>query len=93
MRPSDKDYSTDTGNRLFCRVNSQSSYCCIHYHHYHTTTTTHTFTHNMSQRHAHERRGSVLTEFLQTGAGKIPSMEQSGVELTGETTVIGESFG
>lgn len=31
-----------------------------------------------------------LESFLDTGAGKIPSMEQSGVEWKGETTVVGE---
>ena len=34
-----------------------------------------------------------LESFLDTGAGKIPSMEQSGVEWKGETTVVGECFG
>ena len=31
-----------------------------------------------------------LESFLDTGAGKIPSMEQSEVEWKGETTVVGE---
>lgn len=39
------------------------------------------------------RSNSTLTEYLKTGRGKIPSIENSGVELKGETVVVGESMG
>ena len=35
-----------------------------------------------------QRRNSVLDEYINTGAGKIPSMEQSGHELKGETIIV-----
>lgn len=34
------------------------------------------------------RSNSTLTEYLKTGRGKIPSIENSGVELKGETVVV-----
>ncbi|GHJ85132.1 hypothetical protein NliqN6_1534 [Naganishia liquefaciens] len=35
-----------------------------------------------------QRRNSILDDYLQTGAGTIPSMEQSGHELKGETIIV-----
>ncbi|KAJ9110265.1 hypothetical protein QFC19_001668 [Naganishia cerealis] len=35
-----------------------------------------------------ERSGSILDSYLETGSGKIPSMEQSGHELKGETIIV-----
>ena len=46
---------------------------------------------NMPEQTPRQRSDSKsLESFLDTGAGKIPSMEQSGVEWKGETTVVGE---
>lgn len=35
-----------------------------------------------------QRSGSLLDSYLETGSGKIPSMEQSGHELKGETIIV-----